>query len=342
MTVSLTHFFSVSLLILVSADETDIDLPSEAERHDAEQDDDAQDIPRSTAAQNTNGTFNGPRWGVFIDNGDKASGQLDATGKNLIITDPHLLGEEFVRRYANSALSSPGNTFAEILEGSDVTETPDLEAVAPFASVDVMLGNLNAARRDTNGSMTGPQEAFFPLAPGIADYETDLDSDLGEDVINYDNVFQFDDNESEDSDSQVQDASASPAQAPPKTPMANPTNHLYALMDSGNPVTAFRRSADPNFATLKTTPSFQRLAELSSPLPTVGSPTGSRKRKNTNESPYASPHYDGVTPVQRISAHDHAALTAQALLSGNLNNGFAVPTGPVNMRPHKRSRLMSA
>lgn len=244
----------------------------------------------------------------------------------MLITHPHLLGDEFVRRYNDSAASSPGNAFEEVINGSENASTPELNDLALPVSVDVMLGNLNASR-DVNGIISGPQETFMPSALGsqgtwdtnrlYGDFGTDSEyQSEGEDVINIHDVIKFDD-DSEDSDATT---STPPVFAAPRTPAsAGQHRHLSSLNSST--VTAFRRSADPNFTSLKTTPSYSRLTELSSPLA-----PGSRKRKYIVESPYASPHYAGVTPVQRMSAQEHAQT---------------IPSTPDTVRP-KRQRLMTA
>jgi hypothetical protein len=234
---------------------------------------------------------------------------LDKTGKIMLITHPHLLGDEFARRYGNSAASSPAAAFDELLSESDFAETPNYSNITAASDMDVMLNHGNII--DANGIATGPQEAFFPLGFNPGDFADDIDfgldeDDLGEDVIKMDDVIKFDD-DSDDSDG----ASASVF----VTPKAPASRGMWAPSPAN--VTAFRRHQD----SFKTTPSFSRIADLSSPQSAL---SGSRKRKATMESPYASAHYKGVTPVQRMT-----------------NNGNAVPSTPDTVRS-KRPRIMTA
>lgn len=235
---------------------------------------------------------------------------LDKTGKIMLITHPHLLGDEFARRYGNSAASSPAAVFDELLSESDFAETPNYSNITPASDMDMMLNAGNVI--DANGIVTGPQEAFFPLGLNPSDFADDFDfgldagEDLGEDVIKMDDVIKFDD------DSDDSEAPASPFFATPKAPL---NQRFWA--PSASTVTAFRRHQD----SFKTTPSFSRFTELSSPQEAL---SGSRKRKATNESPYASAHYKGVTPVQRMT-----------------NTGNMLPSTPDTVRP-KRQRLMTA
>jgi hypothetical protein len=236
---------------------------------------------------------------------------LDKTGRIMLITHPHLLGDEFARRYGNSAASSPAAAFEELLSESDFAETPNYSNITPASDMDMMLNHGNTI--DANGIVTGPQEAFFPLGFNPADFADDFDlgldgdDDLGEDVIRMDDVIKFDDDSDDDSE-----APASPFF---RTPKASSSQQFWA--PSASTVTAFRRHQD----SFKTTPSFSRFNELSSPQSAL---TSSRKRKATNESPYASAHYKGVTPVQRMT-----------------NNGNILPSTPDTVQP-KRRRLMTA
>lgn len=234
---------------------------------------------------------------------------LDKSGKIMLITHPHLLGDEFARRYGNSAASSPTVGFEELLSESDFAETPNHSHITPASEMDMMLNHGNAI--DANGIVTGPQEAFFPTGFDLGfgdDFDLGLDDgdDLGEDVIRMDDVIKFDD------DSDGSEAPTSPFFMTPKA-----TSHNQFWAPSSSNVTAFRRHQD----SFKTTPSFSRFTELSSPQSAL---TGSRKRKATNESPYASAHYKGVTPVQRMT-----------------NTGNTLPSTPDTVRP-KRQRIMTA
>ena len=243
---------------------------------------------------------------MFIDEGDKASGILDPTGKIMLITHPHLLGQEFARRYGNSASNSPSVGFEELIDESEAGDSQEQAELTPAVNTDIMLASLNSTVTDPSnlGQPTGPHEAFYP-APGfqIGDYAFDpddlanpyLDDDpeLGEDVIQMEDVIKFDDSDDSDSDS-------------PTSPIYMPPTHAkgHSVPDFGNycstshltnsNVTAFRQHADPSYTHLSTTPSFSQFPDFSTPA----RPT--RKRKATADSPYTSSHYNGVTPVQRM------------------------------------------
>lgn len=293
-------------------DATDDCLPPEAEFQDDDEPEvePAKDPPTPRTAARKKADCKGPPRGIFIDEGTKATGMLDKTGKIMVITHPHLLGDEFARRYGNSAASSPAAAFDELLSESDFAETPNYSNVTPASDMDLMLNSGNVI--DANGIATGPQEAFFPLGFNPGDFADDFDlgldneDDLGEDVIRMDDVIKFDD------DTDDSEAPASPVFRTPKAPSSQ---QMWA--PSASTVTAFRRHQD----SFKTTPSFSRFTELSSPQSAM---TSSRKRKSTMESPYASAHYKGVTPVQRRT-----------------NPGNILPSTPDTVRA-KRPRLMTA
>ncbi|KIX03011.1 uncharacterized protein Z518_06561 [Rhinocladiella mackenziei CBS 650.93] len=244
----------------------------------------------------------GPPRGIFIDEGDKTSGILDRSGKIILMTNPHLLGEEFARRYGVSQASSPDVGFAELIEESDIGERDSTDLVgAP--STDIMLASLNSALNDpTNlGQAVGPLEVFYPAdSLVLGDYAIDPDEleedfrpeeGLGEDVINLHDVIQFDD------DTDDSDAPTSPIFMPPPCELSGIGNvsNEFAHLNNNN-VTAFRRNADPAFAALSNMPSFRDTELFGSPFAT---PAPRRKRKN-HASPYTSSHYKGVTPVQRM------------------------------------------
>lgn len=222
------------------------------------------------------------------------------------MTNPHLLGEEFARRYATSHASSPDVGFAELIEESDAGD--HLTDMVNGPNADIMLASLNSAMNDPSnlGQAIGPLEAFYPSnSVLIGDYVVDPDDleenfrpdeDLGEEVINLEDVIQFDD------DTDGESAPTSPIYMPPScdlSTMGNVGNELAHL--NNNNVTAFRRNADPAFAAFSNTPSFHDMELFSSPFST---PAPRRKRKHLS-SPYTSSHYKGVTPVQRVrdSAH---------------------------------------
>ncbi|OCT49104.1 hypothetical protein CLCR_04709 [Cladophialophora carrionii] len=229
----------------------------------------------------------GPPRGIFIDEGDKTSGILDSSGKIILMTNPHLLGEEFARRYGASQTSSPDVGFAELIEESDAgdRESTDL-MVGP--TPDIMLASLNSVNNGplNQGQAIGPLEAFYPSTNFL--FDDDIlggfqGDELGEDVIDLADVIQF------DSDSEESDSVASPISMPRGQ---NLLGNDFAHLNSGN-VTAFRRNADPAMSRL---PSHLDVNLTSSPLATPAP----RHRKRTHSSPYTSSHYKGVTPVQRM------------------------------------------
>jgi hypothetical protein len=234
----------------------------------------------------------GPPRGIFIDEGDKTSGILDSSGKIILMTNPHLLGEEFARRYGASQTSSPEVGFAELIEESDGgdRESTDL-MVGP--TPDIMLASLNSVANGSlnQGQAIGPLEAFYPSAnllfgdDMLADFQAD---ELGEDVIDLADVIRF------DSDSEDSDGLTSPISMPQSQ---NLFGNDFAHLNSGN-VTAFRRNADPAMSRL---PPHLDINLTSSPLATPAR----RHRKRNHSSPYTSSHYEGVTPVQRMRDPNH-------------------------------------
>ena len=245
----------------------------------------------------------GPPRGIFIDDGDKASGILDSSGKVIIMTNPHLLGEEFARRYGASQTSSPDMGFADVIEDSDDADTPLQNASDMFGATaaDLMLGGLTSITTSTNnhGQTVGPVEAFFPsgdfLAGDYTIYDLEGDGveqfgglDAGELKMNLSDVISFSDTDDEDSPT-------SPIYMPPAHQLAGigNVNNEFRHLTNDN-VTAFRRNADPSYAALNNTPSFGNFPPLFSPTPNrFSTPQPKRKRKN-NDSPYNHSHYKGV------------------------------------------------
>lgn len=265
----------------------------------------------------------GPPRGVFIDEGTKTSGILDPSGKIILMTNPHLLGEEFARRYGASQTSSPDLGFAELIEESDAGDREPIELIG-VPGADIMLASLNSAFSDPSnlGQAIGPLEAFYPsnsllfgdfaIDPDELEEDFRPDGDIGEDVINLTDVIKFD----EDTDDS--EAPTSPLFMPPSRELSGlgNVNNEFAYLNNNN-VTAFRRNADPAFAALNNTPSFREMDLFSSPFATPAR----RKRKN-HASPYTSSHYKGVTPVQRMRAPNQ-------------------PQTPDASTPAKRRRIMT-
>ena len=205
------------------------------------------------------------------------------------MTNPHLLGEEFARRYGASQTSSPDDGLVELMEGSDAASGDRASADAMVAHTpDIMLASLNSAANGplTQGQAIGPLEAFYPSSnfafddEPVADFQGD---DIGEDVIDMTHLFRF------DSDSEDSERLASPVYMPKNQSfMSDDFSHL-----NGGNVTAFRRNADPAMRKL---PQHLDINLTSSPLATPAT----RRRKRNHSSPYTSSHYKGVTPVQRM------------------------------------------
>jgi len=205
------------------------------------------------------------------------------------MTNPHLLGEEFARRYGASQTSSPDLGFAEIMDESDAAD-PDPIDLVTVPGADIMLASLNAANNLSNrGQAVGPLEAFFapngffvdPIIGGGDDLGMD---DLGEDEINISDVIEFDD------DPNLSDCFTSPITMPAGQGFSS---NDFAHLNNGN-VTAFRRNHDPAYAASRLP------AHLDINLTSPPFSTPAPRRRKTNASPYTSSHYKGVTPVQRM------------------------------------------
>ena len=234
----------------------------------------------------------GPPRGIFIDDGDKTSGILDSSGKYILMTNPHLLGEEFARRYGASQASSPDVGFAELIEESDGGDYESTELMVGPAP-DIMIAGLNSPSNGPlgHGQTVGPREAFYPSTNFLFDDGVHGDipgDDLGEDVINLEDVIKFDDSDPDDSD-----ALTSPIFVPGQTQTFSGKD--FSHLNSGN-VTAFRQNADPALLRMRRLSARVDMGLVNSPLAT----TSPRRRKRTHSSPYTSSHYHGVTPVQRM------------------------------------------
>ncbi|KAK6379378.1 hypothetical protein LTS17_006296 [Exophiala oligosperma] len=247
----------------------------------------------------------GPPRGIFIDDGNKTSGILDPSGKIILMTNPHLLGEEFARRYGASQTSSPDIGFAELIEDSDAGDADTSNAgVLGAPGADIMLASLNSAINDPAnlGQAIGPLEAFYPNPNFVlGDFAIDPDDleenfrpivETGEDVMDLRDVIKFDD-ETDDSD-----APTSPIFMPPKLELSASGEVRNQASPFSNNIMAFRRDAEARFAVLDNTPKLRGHVELfNSPFAT---PTPNKRRRKNHASPYTSSHYKGVTPVQRM------------------------------------------
>ena len=177
-----------------------------------------------------------------------------------------------------------------MIEESDAGDQDPIDLMVGLTP-DIMLASLNSVENGplSQGQAIGPLEAFYPANSFLFDDAMGAGiraDELGEDVINVDDVIQF------DSDSEDSDGLTSPIfMPPPQNLMSNDFSHL----NNGN-VTALRRDADPAFARMSKLPPHLDINLTSSRLATPAP----RRRKRTHSSPYTSSHYKGVTPVQRV------------------------------------------
>ncbi|RMD43736.1 hypothetical protein DV735_g1397, partial [Chaetothyriales sp. CBS 134920] len=213
----------------------------------------------------------GPPRGIFIDEGTKASGILDSSGKVLLITHPHLLGDEFAKRYGNSAPASPSAGFQELLDGSDAESMGGIFDSVPLLDPNA-VGDALLAQISSPAGVQNMMPAGSSFAPDFGSNPFMLDDvfsdDLGEDVIDIADVIKFD--ESDDSDDP-----GTPIYMPPKNQLSSVSarNSVPSFVNAG--VTAFRNNTDPNFTTFSTE-KLSRLAELTTPVRRAHS---ARKRK---------------------------------------------------------------
>lgn len=252
----------------------------------------------------------GPVRGTFIDDGDKVTAILDPTGKKLLLSDPHLLGGVFARRYGPSAPASPTHDFAEAVFGSTSASTShasDSEETRPqsraFSSTNLMSPTI--LQTDSN------PDAFANAAMSLNDFiSQDLfsadDVDPEEAKLSIDDMIVVDSDSDTDADhpfvSSFRDAFSTP-----NTPLA----HLTTMN-----VTAFRQqhAGGSHFAS----PSAPHTAPLRNKFMT---PLKRKKRDRKHDSPYNDAHYQGVTPVQRVSYTDHADLSSSPAPSRMLKMG---------------------
>lgn len=247
----------------------------------------------------------GPVRGTFEDNGDKVTAILDPTGKKLVLSDPHLLGGVFAKRFGPSAPASPSVGFEEAMfgstESSQASDSPRLQNGQPL-NIDLMLSGLTSGlHASTDGQAIGLPEAFMPtlhqnsflndLAPDVFDYDSG-DAELN---LNVDDLIAFDDDfDSDDINSPINTTLPNSFSAP-----NTPLSHLTHLN-----VSAFRRNADPTYFNAAPQPTPLR-NKFTTPL--------KRKRRfDKQDSPYNDAHYKGVTPVQRITYQEHASSPAPA------------------------------
>lgn len=245
----------------------------------------------------------GPIRGTFEDSGDKVTAILDSTGKKLLLSDPHLLGGVFARRYGPSVPGSPSVGFSEAVFGdsdsSEASLSPRPSSAQPI--LDLMLPGLTSGEHASmNGHAIGLPETFMPhdssflneLCPKVFDED---DTNDPEDMLRIQDMITFDaDNESEDPDYRP----SFPSISAPSTPLA----HLNNMN-----VSAFKRKTESMYMPRSSNLTALINKHLMSP------PESSPKRKRRPDryaSPYKDAHYHGVTPVQRMAYQEHPSSPA--------------------------------
>lgn len=226
---------------------------------------------------------------------------LDPTGRKLLLSDPHLLGGIFARRFGPSVPTSPSVGFSEAVFGesdaSQASNSPQQQIVHPVPNVDPMFSGLTTGEHASiNGHAIGFPEAFIPTRLNFmkefvaADIFDDEIYDP-EQMLSMDDMIVFD---GENTDDENADSPMLPnnfnlgSLSAPSTPLPH-LNHMN--------VTAFKRNTEPNFFGSSPHPAPMR-NRIATPL--------KRKRKPAKyDSPYNDAHYHGVTPVQRVTAQDH-------------------------------------
>lgn len=244
----------------------------------------------------------GPVRGTFEDSGDKVTAVLDSTGKKLLLSDPHLLGGVFARRFGPSVPGSPSVGFSEAVFGesdsSEASLSPRPSSAQPI--LDLMLPGLTSGQHSSvNGHAIGLPEAFMPhdssflneMCPKVFD---DDETNDPEEMLRIQDMITFDgDNESEDLDYR------------PSFPMSAPSTPLAHLNNMN--VSAFKRKAETTY--MPRSSNLTALINKHLMSPSESSPK--RKRKSDRySSPYKDAHYQGVTPVQRMAAHEHPSSPA--------------------------------
>lgn len=236
-----------------------------------------------------------------------------------MLSDPHLLGGVFARRFGPSAPASPSIGFSDAVLGetdsSQASASPRPHSAHTIMNVDPMFSALNAGDHAAmNGQAIGFPEAFIPTKrKSLNDFvSADIFDDDGpdpeqnlriEDMIAFEGDEDTDNPESPCLPNFLPDSFSAPA-----TPLPH-LNHMN--------VTAFRRHADTSHFGSSAFPDPMK-SKWATPL----------KRKRTASkfaSPYNGAHYHGVTPVQRITYQEHELSSSPA---------------PASARMHKRRKTI--
>lgn len=265
------------------------------------------------AVPKRNSVTRGPIRGTFEDNGDKVTAILDSTGKKLLLSDPHLLGGVFARRFGPSAPASPSVSFSDAVFGesdSSVTSASPRPQTAQLAAIDPMMsGLISGEHAAVNGQATGMPEAFIPAtASFLNDFITtdifDSNAIDPEETLRIEDMIAFgdDDDDTDNPDSPMLPNFQPSSLSAPNTPLPH-LNHMN--------VAAFRRGTESTY--FASSPHATALRnQFTTPL--------KRKRKPTRfDSPYNDAHYQGVTPVQRITAQEHDFSSSPAPSSSHMH-----------------------
>lgn len=261
-----------------------------------------------------------PVMGTFIDDGAKPSAILDSTGTKLIISDPHLLGGVFARRYGPSVPTSPSVGFTEAVFGSDQSSEEYRPQSQPMPDT-VPLDIAGDSSADVNVPVSNLLHSILTTAPfRPLTQDSSLNDFLSRDI--------FDDDQESDPENQLNfedmivsgHASDSEAVEPVRSPLHQQSHHNLTRSMPGSPlshlhnipVTAFRQHAQ-----LRHFPDAPEVVPLRNALTT---PLKRKRRNHRHDSPYKDPHYKGVTPVQRISYAEHAELSSSPIPTYRLQN----------------------
>lgn len=242
----------------------------------------------------------GPVRGTFEDDGEKATAILDPSGRKLLFSDAHLIGGVFARKYGPSLPASPSNSFASAVlnesDSSQASDSPRPQTAHPLTTVDLMLSGLTSGEHaSTDGQATGLPEAFMPADTSFLNNYITADLFGGEDDIAPDGRMQLE-------DMIVFDMDVDGTESHPESPMA--TSFLPDTMSAPSTplahlnhmnVAAFKRKAEPRcFDDAFPTPMRNKFV----------TPHKRKRRSTRYDSPYNNAHYQGVTPVQRITYNE--------------------------------------
>ena len=162
------------------------------------------------------------------------------------------------------------------------------------------LTDATPVEQSRDGASALPELGFTPGAFQLGDYVIDVDDDDPENEGDLPGDMSIFVEWSDDSDSEQETSDKAAAAAVAESSVFKRPGSAYSQMNPAN-VTSFRRNADPAFAALAHNQHLlSAIPKLSiPPLTFEHGPKQGHKRK-ASDSPYSSPRYDGVTPVQRV------------------------------------------